>query len=159
VSQATASILVKASLAETWDHYFDPRGWSVWVDGFQAAESADGYPEAGGTLRWRSVQAGRGRVTERVLEHSPRTLHRISFSDPQTEGELLTEMAIEGDGTRVTLTMDYRLGGRGPFTWASDRLFVRTQVRRSLERTVLRLKHEVEEVAALDSLTSTATEE
>jgi Polyketide cyclase / dehydrase and lipid transport len=159
VSQATASILVKASLAETWDDYFDPRGWSVWVDGFQAAESADGYPEAGGTLRWRSVQAGRGRVTERVLEHRPRTLHRIAFSDPQTEGELLTEMAIEGDGTRVTLTMDYRLGGRGPFTWASDRLFVRTQVRRSLERTVLRFKHEVEEVAALDSLTSTATEE
>jgi hypothetical protein len=159
MSQAKASVLVTASLAETWDHYFDPRGWSVWVDGFQAAESAEGYPDVGGSLRWRSVEAGRGRVTERVLEHEPRRRHRIAFSDPQSEGELLTEMAIEGDGTRVSLTMDYRLGGRGPFTWASDRLFVRTQMQRSLERTVLRFKHEVEEVAGLDSLTSTATEE
>jgi hypothetical protein len=147
--QARASILVRASLAETWDHYFDPRGWSAWVDGFQASEAADGYPEEGGTLRWRSVGAGRGRVTERVLEHAPRTRHRISFADPQTEGELLTEMTIEGEATRVTLTMDYRLLRGGPFRWVSDRLFVRSPVRGSLERTLLRLKHDVEEVAEL----------
>ena len=157
--QVQASILIKASLAETWDHYFDPRGWSVWVDGFQATESAEGYPETGGTLQWRSVEAGRGRVTESVLEHEPRSRHRVSFSDPQTEGELLTEMVIEGDGTRVTQTMDYRLRGRGPLAWVSDRLFVRSQVRGSLERSLLRFKHEVEEIAALDSLSPTTTEE
>jgi uncharacterized protein YndB with AHSA1/START domain len=157
--QVQASILIKASLAETWEHYFDPRGWTVWVDGFQAAESADGYPEAGGTLLWRSVEAGRGRVTERVLEHEPRRRHRIAFSDPQSEGELLTEMGIEGEHTRVTQTMDYRLAGRGPFSWASDFLFVRSQVRGSLERSLLRFKHEVEEIASLDTLTSTAIEE
>jgi Polyketide cyclase / dehydrase and lipid transport len=149
MSEVLATILVEASLAETWEHYFDPRGWSVWVDGFQAAESADGYPEAGGALTWRSVPAGRGRVTERVLEHEPRRRHKIAFSDPQSEGELLTEMAIEGEGTRVTQTLDYRLRGRGPFAWASDRLFVRTQVRRSLERSLLRFKHEVAEIAQL----------
>jgi Polyketide cyclase / dehydrase and lipid transport len=159
MSRVEASIPIKASLAETWEHYFDPRGWAVWVDGFQAAESEEGYPEVGGTLRWRSVEAGRGRVTERVLEHEPRRRHRIAFSDPQSEGELVTEMAIEGDGTRVTQTMDYRLAGRGPFSWVSDRLFVRSQVRGSLERSLLRFKHEVEEIAALDSLTSTTTEE
>jgi hypothetical protein len=129
MSEVLATILVEASLAETWEHYFDPRGWSVWVDGFQAA--------------------GRGRVTERVLEHEPRRRHKIAFSDPQSEGELLTEMAIEGEGTRVTQTLDYRLRGRGPFAWASDRLFVRTQVRRSLERSLLRFKHEVAEIAQL----------
>jgi uncharacterized protein YndB with AHSA1/START domain len=159
VSEVRASILVAASLAETWEHYFDPRGWTVWVDGFQAAESAEGYPEAGGTLHWRSVDAGRGRVTERVLEHEPRRSHRIAFSDPQSEGELVTEMAIEGDGTRVTQTMEYRLAGRGPFSWASDFLFVRSQVRGSLERSLLRFKHEVEEIASMDSLTPTTTEE
>jgi hypothetical protein len=159
VSQVQASILVRASLAETWDHYFDSRGWTVWVDGYQAAESAEGYPKEGGTLRWRSVEAGRGRVVERVLEHEPRRRHRINFADPQSEGELLTEMVIEGEGTRVTLTMDYRLNGRGPFTWATDRVFVRAQVRRSLERSLLRFKHEVEELAAMDTLTPTTTEE
>jgi hypothetical protein len=145
----SASIRARASLAETWDHYFDARGWTVWVDGFQTTEAAEGYPKEGGTLRWRSVAAGRGRVVERVLEHEPRRRHRIHFEDPQSEGELLTEMIIEGDGTRLTLTMDYRLNGRGPFTWATDRLFVRAQVRRSLERSVLRFKHEVEEIAEL----------
>jgi Polyketide cyclase / dehydrase and lipid transport len=149
VSQVTASILVEASLAETWDYYFDPRGWTAWVDGFQVAEESEGYPEAGGTLRWRSVAAGRGGVAERVLEHEPRRRHKIAFSDPQSEGELLTGMAIEGDGTRVTQTMDYRLTGAGPFSWFSDRLFVRSQVRGSLERSLLRLKHEVEEIAEL----------
>jgi uncharacterized membrane protein len=148
MSQVAASILVDASLAETWDHYFDPRGWSVWVDGLQAAESAEGYPEEGGTLTWRSVPAGRGRVSERVLEHEPRRRHKIAFSDPQSEGELLTVMAIEGDATRATQTMDYRLGG-GPFAWISDRLFVRAQMRSSLERSLLRFKHEVEEIAKL----------
>jgi hypothetical protein len=47
----------------------------------------------------------------------------------------------------VTQKFDYRLRGRGPFAWASDRLFVRTQVRSSLERSLLRFKHEVEEIA------------
>jgi hypothetical protein len=147
--QVRASILIEASLAETWAHYFDPRGWTAWVDGFHAVEAAEGYPEEGATLRWRSVAAGRGRVTERVLEHEPRRRHRIAFSDPQSEGELLAEMVIEGDGTRVIQTMEYRLVGAGPFAWFSDRLFVRSQVRGSLERTLLRLKHEVEEITEL----------
>jgi uncharacterized membrane protein len=153
VGHASQSILVGASLAETWGYYFDPRGWPAWVDGFQAVDAADRYPEQGGTLRWRSVGAGRGRVTERVLEHEPRRRHRIEFEDPQSAGELETAFAIEGEGTRVTLTVDYRLPGRGPFAWLTDRIFVRGQVDRSLGRSLLRLKHEVEEIATLgDSL-------
>ena len=151
MSQVRASTLIEASLAETWDYYFDPRGWTAWVDGFQAPEASEGYPEAGGTLRWRSVTAGRGRVSETVLEHQPRRRHRIAFADPQSDGELLTEMSIEGSRTRVTQTMDYRLLGGGPFAWFGDRLFVRSQVRGSLERSLLRLKHEVEEVAELEA--------
>jgi hypothetical protein len=149
MGRVSQSILVGASLAETWDYYFDPRGWPAWADGFQAMESSDGYPRAGGTLRWRSVAAGRGRVSERVLDHEPRRRHRIAFEDPQSSGELETTFAIEGEGTRVTLTADYALPGRGPFTWLTDRLFVRGQVERSLGRSLLRLKHEVEELAHL----------
>ena len=150
MGRATASVAIAASLAETWNHYFDSRGWPSWVDGFQSAEAAEGYPEEGGTLRWRSVKAGRGVVSERVLEHEPRRRHRIAFSDPESEGELLTEMAIEGEGTRVTLTSDYRLPRRGPFAWLTDRLFVRSQVQGSLQRTLLRFKHDAEEIAAPD---------
>jgi hypothetical protein len=149
VSVAEASIHVGASLAETWDHYFDPRGWGSWVDGFQSAITVEGYPQTGGTLRWRSVPAGRGEVTETVLAHEPRRLHRVSFSDPQSEGELTTAFEIEGDGTRVRQRLEYGLRSRGPFAWLTDRLFVRSQMRRSLERSLLRFKHEVEEITVL----------
>ena len=147
-----ASVLVEASLAETWEHYFDRRGWPAWVDGFESVEEVgDDYPQPGATVRWRSIKAGRGTVTERVLEHEPRRRHLIAFSDPESEGELETEMAIEGAGTRVTLRSDYRLPRNGPFAWLTDRLFVRSQVQRSLERTLLRFKHDVEELAELGS--------
>jgi uncharacterized membrane protein len=148
MARTSASVLVPASLAETWDHYFEPRGWPAWVDGFRAVEAAHGYPEEGGTLRWVSVGAGRGRVSERVLEHEPRRRHRIAFEDPQSSGELATAFAIEGEATRVTLTLDYRLPRGGPLGWLTDRLFVRGQVARSLERTLLRFAAEVAEIAA-----------
>jgi Polyketide cyclase / dehydrase and lipid transport len=146
LSEVAASIHVGASLAETWEHYFDPRGWRSWVDGFHATTEARGYPEAGGTLRWRSVPAGRGEVSEQVLEHEPRRLHRTRFSDPESEGELTTRFEVEGDGTRVSQALDYRISRRGPFTWLTDLLFVRSQMHRSLERSLLRFKSEVEDL-------------
>ena len=88
----TDSVLARASLKEAWDYYFEPSGWPAWVDGFHAVESASGYPDEGGTLIWRSTPAGRGRVTETVLAHEPRKLHRIEFSDPESRGELTTDI-------------------------------------------------------------------
>ncbi len=147
MAKLTESLLVEASLAETWDHYFESRGWGSWVDGFQAVERDDGYPEQGGTLIWRTTPAGRGRVTERVIEHQPRRRHRIEFADPESRGDLLSRFEIEGEATRVTLELDYRLASSGPFAWLTERLFVRGQVRGSLQRTLLRFKHEAEETA------------
>jgi uncharacterized membrane protein len=149
MAKLSDSIAVEASLAETWDFYFEPRGWPAWVEGFAAVDSAEGYPEAGGTLVWRSNASGRGKVTERVVEHDPRRRHRIEFSDPESSGELLSEFAIEGEGTRVTLTLEYRLARRGVFAALTDRLFVRGQVHGSLQRTLERFRSEAEEAAGL----------
>ena len=146
----TESMLVAASLAETWDRYFDPRGWQAWVDGFRSVESAAGYPDQGGTLVWRSSPAGRGTVRERVIDHRPRRRHEVEYSDPESAGRLVTAFAVEGEGTRVTLTLDYRLARSGPYAWIVERLFVRGQVRSSLQRSLLRFKHEVEEIAGLE---------
>jgi uncharacterized membrane protein len=143
------SVLVEATLAETWDFYFDPGGWPAWVDGFQAVVSSEDYPAEGGQLVWRSTPAGRGEVRERVREHVNRRRHMIEFTDPGSSGSLLSEFAIEGEGTRVTLTLAYRLAQSGPFAWLTDRLFVRGQVRQSLGRSLARFKHEVEELARL----------
>lgn len=145
MAKLTESALVVASLAETWELYFEPRGWPAWVDGFEAVETRDGYPEEGSTLVWRSTPAGRGTVTEHVLEHQPRRRHRIEFSDPQSRGELVTRFEIEGEGTRVTLEFDYALAKAGPFAWATDRLFVRPQISRALQRTLTAFKREAED--------------
>ncbi|OLE36997.1 MAG: hypothetical protein AUG48_05635 [Actinobacteria bacterium 13_1_20CM_3_68_9] len=147
MSKVSQSVVVDASLAEVWDHYFEPRGWPAWVDGFGRIEASDGYPEAGGSLRWRSIPAGRGEVTEHVLEHEPRRVHRVAFRDPQSAGELRTAFEIAGQGTAVTQEVDYRLRSRGPFPWLTDRLFIRSQVSGSVARTLARFKVEVEDLA------------
>jgi len=151
VAKLTESTLVEASLAGAWDYYFEPSGWPAWVDGFKAVESRSGYPEAGGTLVWRSTPAGRGTVRERVLVHEPRTLHRIEFSDPESSGELTTRFAVEGKRVRVTLELDYALARSGPLAWLTERVFVRGQVIGSLRRTLTRFGLEVEELARLDA--------
>ena len=143
------SVLVGASLAETWDRYFDARGWGSWVDGFQAAIDAEGYPEAGGVLRWRSIPAGRGEVTERVLEHEHRRRHLIAFADPAMEGELETVFEIEGEGTRVSQRLEYRLLDRGPIARLGAVLFVRSQIRQSVQRSLLAFRRAAEEATAL----------
>ena len=148
MSGVAASVAVRASLAEVWDYYFDPAGWPAWVDGFARVESDMGYPEVGGTLRWSSTPAGRGTVTERVVEHESRRLHRVEYEDPETTGQLSVTFAIEGEGTMVTQELDYRLRDRGVFAKVTDRLFIRSQMRGSLSRSLARLRLEVEEVAA-----------
>ena len=149
MAELSESVLVEASLAETWDFYFEPRGWPVWVDGFHSVVSAEGYPREGGTLVWRSTPAGRGEVRERVIEHVERRRHRIEFTDPASSGTMRSEFAIEGEGTRVTLALEYRLARSGPFAWLTDRIFVRGQVRQSLARSLMRFMHEAEEATRL----------
>ncbi|MEO8093286.1 MAG: SRPBCC family protein, partial [bacterium] len=144
MSEVSASVAIEASLAEVWDYHFDPAGWPIWADGFEAVVSSEGYPQQGGRLRWRSTPAGRGEVSEQVLEHQPRGLHRIAFSDPQTEGELRTTFAIEGDRVNVTQELSYRLRGGGPFAALTDFLFIRSQQGRSLQRSLEAFGREVE---------------
>ena len=84
-----------------------------------------------------------------MLAHEPRRLHRIAFSDPESSGELTSRFEVEGEGTRVALELDYRLARSGAIAAITDRLFVRGQVVRSLQRTLMRFRLEAEEIAAL----------
>ena len=130
MAELTESVLVEASLAEVWGYYFEPSGWPAWVDGFHAVESAERLP-GGRRARWSGARPrpAAARCSERVLAHEPRTLHRIAFADPESSGELTTRFEVEGEGTRVTLELDYALPGSGPFAWLTERIFVRGQVR------------------------------
>jgi uncharacterized membrane protein len=144
VGTVTEEITVEASLAEVWDLYFEQRWWPSWVEGFGAVESTEGYPDAGGTLVWRSTPAGRGTVSERVEDHEPRRLHKVSYRDDTSDGELETTFAIEGEGTRVSQRLSYRLREHGAFGPLTDRLFVRRPVRGSMARSLARFKREAE---------------
>lgn len=147
MAEVTASVEIPAPLADVWGLYFDPARWPSWVDGFARVTGSDGYPEVGGTLSWDSTPAGRGTVRERVLEHEPRTLHRVAFVDPQAEGELETRFEIapaggEGRRTLVAQRLSYRLVGAGPLGVVTDRLFIRSQMRGSLQRSLADLRGE-----------------
>jgi uncharacterized protein YndB with AHSA1/START domain len=144
MGDVTESVVIDADLAEVWDTYFDQQTWPAWVDGFEAVDASDGYPERGGSLRWHSNQAGRGRVAERVLEHEPRKLHRIAFNDPESEGELLTRFEILGQTVNVTQEMTYEILNPGLLGPLTDRFFVRGQIAKALRRSLDRLKVEVE---------------
>jgi uncharacterized protein YndB with AHSA1/START domain len=139
-----AEVEVAAPVAAVWDLYFDPDRWPDWVDQFAAVISSDGYPDAGGTLRWRSGGAGRGEVTEKVIEHEPRRLHRITFSDPEAEGELATTFEVTEAGALVRQELTYDLRRAGPFARLADVFFVRAQMRASLVRSLLALRAELE---------------
>jgi len=146
MAKVEAAVEIEAPLAEVWDLYFDGDRWPAWVDGFAATVSADGYPQRGAELVWRSTSAGRGRVRERVIEHEPRSLHRIEYEDPESRGRLETafEMLPAADGrlTRVTQRLSYRLTGGGVLAPITDFLFIRAQMRRSLERSLADLRLE-----------------
>jgi hypothetical protein len=148
VSRVEAEVVVGAPLADVWDLYFDRGRWVNWVDGFARVLDSDGYPEPGGTLTWESTPPGRGRVSERVLEHEPRRLHVIEFRDPSSEGTLETrfEMVAAGDqdrATRVAQALEYRLREGGPLSAITDRLFIRSQMRSSLGRSLSELRGEL----------------
>lgn len=155
MSKVEATVEIAAPLAQVWDLYFDRDRWPAWVDGFASAISDSGYPETGGTLTWRSTPAGRGTVSERVTAHEPRSLHRIDYDDPESNGtlEVTFEMlpaAADVAGSRrrtaVRQRLDYVIKTGGPLRGALDLLFVRSQMRRSLQRSLLELRLEAERI-------------
>jgi uncharacterized protein YndB with AHSA1/START domain len=147
MARVAEEILIEATLAEVWDAYFEPRRWPSWVDGFQAVVSSQGYPEEGGTLRWRSNPSGRGTVSERVLEHEPRHRHRVGFSDDASEGELLTTFTMQRQSVLVRQELTYELKEEKPLHRLTDRFFVRPRLRESLARSLRRLAAEAADTA------------
>ncbi len=93
-------------------------------------------------------------MTERVRAHEPRSLHRIEFEDPQVAGELETRFEMQPAGeegerlTKVTQRSTYRLTSGGPLRAVTDLLFIRSQMRGSLQRSLADLRLEAERTGA-----------
>jgi hypothetical protein len=119
--------------------------WPTFVDGFgHVVEVSGDWPQPGSKLIWESTPAGRGRVTERVLEHDDRQFVTEVFED-----QLHGRQALFFSEGRVVMELDYELTGGGPLRALTDLLFIRRALTMALERTLRRFSTEAADEATL----------
>ena len=142
---------VAAPLATVEHAWYDTARWSQWVDGLEEiVEIAQPWPALGGRIVWQSGPAGRGTVTERVVEHTPGAGQSVAVTDGEIEGEqtvLFTatgQRTAAGQGTRVELELSWALRRRNPLTAIVNALFIRRAVGDALGRTLERFAAVVE---------------
>lgn len=119
--------------------------WPTFIDGFgHVLEVSDSWPQPGAKLIWRSTPAGRGRVTERVVEHEEGRFATDIFED-----QLSGRQTLWFEPEVVTMELDYTLAGGGPFRALTDVLFIRRAQTMALERTLRRFSTEAADEASL----------
>ena len=124
--------------------WYDPQRWPSFIDGFgHVVKVEGGWPTPGAHVVWDSTPAGRGRVSERVLEHEPGEGQTLAVEDPRMRGTQRVAFAAVEDGTEIRLGLEYQLKQRNPLTPLVDLLFIRRALRDSLRRTLTRFGHEL----------------
>jgi hypothetical protein len=137
-------MLVDGPVAEAEALWYDHRRWASFVDGFGHVVKVEGdWPAAGARVVWDSTPAGRGRVTERVVEHRPREGQVLEVEDPRMRGTQRVGFAPAESATQLSLELDYRLKQANPLTPLVDLLFIRRALRDSLRRTLTRFGREL----------------
>jgi uncharacterized membrane protein len=123
--------------------------WPTFVEGFaRTLETSGDWPAEGARVVWESGPGGRGRVTEKVLEHGTgRFATRVS--EEALQGQQSVSIAEDAEGTRVELTLEYELTKYGPLRAVADVIFIRRALRDALRRTLRRFKVEAEEDAGV----------
>jgi polyketide cyclase/dehydrase/lipid transport protein len=123
--------------------------WPTFVEGFaRTLELSDDWPAEGARAVWESGPGGRGRVTEKVLEHGTgRFATRVH--EEALHGRQAMSVSEDADGTRVELTLEYELAKYGPLRALADVIFIRRALRDALRRTLRRYAVEAEEEAGL----------
>jgi hypothetical protein len=123
----------------------DVSRWPTFVDGFgHVLEIDESWPEPGSKVVWQSGPAGRGRVTERILERDEE--HVVTeVVDEQMHGR----QAVFFEPGRVTMDLDYELAKPGPFSRITDVLFIRRSLAMALDRTIRRFSTEAGDEATL----------
>ena len=144
---AVGAVALEPAVAlELWT---DVRRWPSFVEGFaRVREASEDWPAEGAKLVWESIPAGRGRVTERVVESGDRSFVTEVF-DQSLHGTQRATFEPAGDGTRVEVELEYELSAGGPLRGLSDVLFIRRALRDSLRRTLARFAVEAEDEAGL----------
>jgi hypothetical protein len=140
-----ASIGVGCTVHEAEQLWYDTGTWERWVDGLERVLSVDGeWPALGASVNWRSVPAGRGQVTERVVAYEPLGGQTVAVEDDTIEGRQSVVFTPVDDGAEIVLSLEYRIRKRSIITPIVDALFVRNAWRTSLRSTLTRFASELE---------------
>ena len=123
--------------------------WPTFIEGFgRLVESSGDWPAAESRVVWESVPAGRGRVTEKVVESGLDRIATMVFED-RLAGKQTLRVGPADSGAALELTLEYTLTKYGPLGPLADVLFIRRAIRDSLGRTLRRFTIEAEEEAGL----------
>jgi hypothetical protein len=128
----------------------DVERWPSFVEGFaRLVERDPSWPAAGARLVWESRPAGRGRVTEKVVEgEGPDRFVTRVFEERLAGTQTFRVIESEG-GSRAELSLEYTLTKYGPLGAVADAIFIRRAIRDMLRRTLFRFSVEAEEEAGL----------
>jgi hypothetical protein len=128
----------------------DVSRWPSFVEGFARVIELDpGWPAQDSRLVWESIPAGRGRVTEKVVDSGGSDRFATMVFEDRLAGRQ-TFRAVESEGgSRVELSLEYTLTSYGPLGPLADVIFIRRALRDSLRRTIARFRVEAEEEAGL----------
>ncbi len=144
MSRVRAAIKQPGTVYEAELRWYDTGRWTQWVDQLaRVVEVRGDWPEAGSVVVWESGPAGRGRVTERVIDYAPRSGQTIEVEDESITGRQAVAFAPEDDGVGIELSLDYRLRRHTPLSALANWLFIRPAMTRSLARTLARFAAEL----------------
>ena len=127
----------------------DVSRWPTFVEGFShVLEQDPDWPAESARLVWQSTPAGRGQVTEKVVESGPDRVAALVFEE-RLAGRQVFRTLESAEGARVELSLEYTLTKYGPLAVPADLLFIRRAIRDMLRRTLYRFAVEAEEEAGL----------
>jgi hypothetical protein len=142
----SATALTPRATLELWT---EVARWPTFVEGFgHALEVSPEWPAVGARVVWESTPGGRGRVTEKVVEHGDDRFATRVFEQALVGTQTLRVAGSE-QGAEVELILEYELAKYGPLRVLADALFIRRALRDALRRTLFRFAVEAEEEAGL----------
>ena len=147
-AQAQADLVLTPEAAlRLWT---DVDRWPSFVEGFaRPVDRSPEWPHEGARLVWESTPAGRGRVTEKVMEAEGPDRFVTQVFEERLHGVQTFRVVESEGGSRAELALEYELTKYGPLSAVADVIFIRRAIRDSLRRTLSRFAVEAEEEAGL----------
>jgi hypothetical protein len=135
--QVSATVELPGRVYDAEQCWYDLSRWPEWVDQFhEIVETHGDWPTVGSVVVWQSTPAGRGTVTEQVVEYEARSGQASRVEDDSISGRQSVTFTARQDGLELRLALEYRLKRRSPFSAVTDLLFIRRLMGASLARTL-----------------------